>query len=340
MTTLAIDAMSGDLGLVATLPAAKAVLQQYPDVTLLLVGRQGEIENGLKQHDLSSGVNLQIRHAQEVVGMQDSPLFALRKKKNSSMRLAIDLVKTGEADACVSSGNTATLLATARFVLKTIPGIKRPAICAPLPRLQGHTRMLDLGANIDTQANILFQFGVMGALLIQCLEGRMRPSVGLLNIGTEDLKGNDTIKDAAKLFRQSDLNYVGFVEANEIYLGQVDLIVCDGFVGNVALKTSEGVVQMVMQFMQQEFNKNPLRKGVGLLAQPVLHSIRSRFDHRKYNGASLLGLKGTVVKSHGSADALGFRHAIEVAIDESRSELVSKIEAALSVAFERECPAS
>jgi glycerol-3-phosphate acyltransferase PlsX len=271
-----------------------------------------------------------VRGASEVVEMDDAPAYALRKKKDSSMRVAINLVSDGEADACVSAGNTGALMATARFVLKTIPGIERPAICGSLPKLHGHTHMLDLGANIDSPSEILFQFGLMGSLLIHCLGGPPNPSVGLLNIGVEEMKGNDTIKAAAELFRESDLNYKGFVEPDEIYIGDTDLIVCDGFVGNIALKASEGVAQMIMSTLKEEFNRSVLTKTAGLVAKPVLNSIKTRLDHRRYNGASLLGLRGTVVKSHGGVDSLGFQHAIEVALEEARKNLVTQIENALT----------
>jgi len=262
--------------------------------------------------------------------MDDTPAYALRKKKDSSMRVAINLVSDGEADACISAGNTGALMATARFVLKTIPGIERPAICASLPKLHGHTHMLDLGANIDSPSEILFQFGIMGNLLISCLGGPPNPSVGLLNIGVEEMKGSDTIRAAAELFRASNLNYKGFVEPDEIYIGDTDLIVCDGFVGNIALKASEGVAQMIMGTLKEEFNRNMATRAAGMVARPVLSAIKSRLDHRIYNGASLLGLRGTVVKSHGGMDSLGFQHAIEVALEEARENLVTQIENALT----------
>lgn len=322
--------MGGDFGLDATIPATIAVVDDDPNLTIVLVGKENEIRQKLGEH--SDHPRLEICHASETVTMDDLPAMSLRKKKDSSMRVAINLVSQGDTNACVSAGNTGALMATARFVLKTIPGIERPAICAALPKLNGYTHMLDLGANIDSPSDILFQFGLMGSLLINCLEGVSNPTVGLMNIGVEEVKGNDTIKAAADLFRQSDLNYVGFVEPNEIYLGKTDLIVCDGFIGNIALKASEGVAQMIMAALKEESTANVLAKISAMAASPMLNSIKKRLDHRHYNGASLLGLRGTVVKSHGGADSLGFKHAIKVAVEEVRKGLISQIENALTLA--------
>ncbi|MBX2867905.1 MAG: phosphate acyltransferase PlsX [Acidiferrobacterales bacterium] len=324
MIRLSIDAMGGDLGIDATVPASIAIASQNPDVELILVGDESQIAPTLESQ--SATANISVRHASEVVDMNDSPSFALRKKKDSSMRVAINLVNDGEANACISSGNTGALMATARFVLKTIPGIERPAICSALPKLSGFTYMLDLGANIDSRSDILFQFGMMGDILVQTLEGKSSPSIGLLNIGVEELKGNDTIKAAAELFRSSDLNYQGFVEPNDIYLGDTDLIVCDGFIGNIALKASEGVAQMILGVVRDEFTRTAYSKGAALISKPVLNSIKKRLDHRRYNGASLLGLRGSVVKSHGGSDAYGFENAIGVALEEVREDLVARIE--------------
>ncbi|MGI9317249.1 MAG: phosphate acyltransferase PlsX [bacterium] len=328
MINLSVDAMGGDHGLDATIPASINVVEKYSDVKVILVGDSQTIGARLSGHDLNGRVTVQ--SASEVVEMEDAPSYALRKKKDSSMRVAINLVKSGQANACISAGNTGALMATARFVLKTIPGIERPAICAALPKLNGFTYMLDLGANIDSPPEILFQFGLMGSRLITCLGGKQNPTVGLLNIGVEEMKGNETIKAAAEIFRNSELNYRGFVEPNEIYLGDTDLIVCDGFVGNIALKASEGVAQMIMDTLKEEFTRSLITKACGAFASPVLNSIKTRLDHRRYNGASLLGLRGTVVKSHGGTDHVGFQHAIEVAIEEVRKNLVSEIENSLS----------
>ncbi len=328
MINLSVDAMGGDHGLEATVPASIEVVERNPDVKVILVGDPQGIRARLGQKEVSG--RIEVQSASEVVDMEDSPAYALRKKKDSSMRVAINLVKAGAANACVSAGNTGALMATARFVLKTIPGIERPAICAALPKLNGFTYMLDLGANIDSPPEILFQFGLMGSRLISCLGGPADPTVGLLNIGVEEMKGNETIKAAAEMFRQSDLNYRGYVEPDEIYLGDTDLVVCDGFVGNIALKASEGVAQMIMGTLKEEFTSSLSSKMCGLFARPVLNSVKARLDHRRYNGASLLGLRGTVVKSHGGTDHVGFRHAIEVAIEEVRKNLVSEIENSLT----------
>ena len=328
MISLSVDAMGGDHGLDATVPASIKVVEKNPEIKIILVGDPQGIKARLGSygdHD-----RLAVKPATEVVEMEDAPSYALRKKKDSSMRVAINLVQTGEANACVSAGNTGALMATARFVLKTVPGIERPAICAALPKLNGFTYMLDLGANIDSPPEILFQFGLMGSRLITCLGGPQNPSVGLLNIGVEEMKGNETIKAAAEIFKNSGLNYRGFVEPNEIYLGDTDLVVCDGFVGNIALKASEGVAQMIMGTLKEEFTRNLVTKACGVFASPVLDSIKTRLDHRRYNGASLLGLRGTVVKSHGGTDHVGFQHAIEVAVEEVRKNLVREIENSLT----------
>ena len=331
MITISIDAMSGDRGLSATIPAALEIVARHAHVNLMLVGDPQQINRRLSSEGgRRAAERLQVVAASELVGMDESPASALRKKKDSSMRVAIDLVQQGRADACISSGNTGALLATARFVLKTIPGIDRPAICVGLPRMNGKTYVLDLGANVDSPAEILLQFGLMGSVLINCLEGKAAPTVGLLNIGVEDAKGNDAIKAAAELFKNSTLNYVGYTEADHIYAGDTDLIVCDGFVGNVALKATEGAAQMIMGAIREEFDRNFATRCSGLLAKPVLDSLRERLDHRRYNGASLLGLRGTVVKSHGSADAVGFRSAVEVGIQEVNKGLVRQIENVLT----------
>ncbi|TXH12564.1 MAG: phosphate acyltransferase PlsX, partial [Gammaproteobacteria bacterium] len=238
---------------------------------------------------------------------------------------AVNLVKQGEADACVSAGNTGALMAISRFVLKMLPGIDRPAICAVLPTLKGHVHVLDLGANVDCAPEHLLQFGIMGASLVAAVEHRDRPTVGLLNIGEEEIKGNDVVKRAAELLSESGLNFVGNVEGDGIYRGDADVVVCDGFVGNVALKTSEGLAQMLATFLRQEFSRSPLTKLAALVALPVVNRFKARVDHRRYNGASLLGLKGVVVKSHGSADAFAFRHALQRAADEARSGVLARI---------------
>ena len=330
MTTLSIDAMGGDHGLNATIPAAIEAIKVHADVKLVLVGEEKQISQKLDECGCQLDERITVYSASEVVAMDEQPGFALRRKKDSSMRVAIELVKEGVADACVSAGNTGALMATAKFVLRTIDGINRPAICGALPRPAGFTYMLDLGANVDTTPEMLLQFGIMGSQLIDCLSGHSNPSVGLLNIGVEERKGNECIKATAELFKSSNLNYVGYVEADKIYMGDTDLIVCDGVLGNVALKASEGVAQMIMAVVKEEFSRTTLRKGAALISKSVLNAIKYRLDHRHYNGASLLGLQGSVVKSHGGADWVGFLHAIEVALKEVKNGLVRQISQQLS----------
>jgi glycerol-3-phosphate acyltransferase PlsX len=257
--------------------------------------------------------------------MDESPALALRNKKDSSMRVAINLVKIGEADACVSAGNTGALMAISRFVLKMLPGIERPAICAPVPTINGHTHMLDLGANVDCTAEHLLQFGIMGSMLISAMEHKERPTVGLLNIGEEEIKGNEVVKAAGELLRNSGLNFIGNVEGDGIFKGEADVIVCDGFVGNVSLKTTEGLAQMLAASLRSEFKRNWLTKLAALAAMSVLNRFKRRFDHRRYNGAVLLGLKGISVKSHGSADELAFGNAISRAYDAAENRVVERI---------------
>jgi len=323
--TLAIDCMGGDHGPRVTVPAALAFLDAHPGDRLILVGRQGPIEEELKRARSAARDRLTVHHAAEVVAMDEPVRQALRNKKDSSMRVAISLVKTGAADACVSAGNTGALMAIARFVLKTLPGIDRPAIASVLPTMKGNTYMLDLGANVDCTPEHLLQFAVMGASLVAAVEHRERPSIGLLNIGEEAIKGNEVVKQAAELLRASGLNFVGNVEGDGIYRGAADVIVCDGFVGNVALKTSEGLAQMLGSFLREEFTRNILAKLSALVALPVIARFRRRVDHRRYNGATLLGLRGIVVKSHGSADGYAFQRAVERAAEEVRNEVLARI---------------
>ena len=323
--TVAIDAMGGDHGPHVTVPAALAYLKRDAEVNIVLVGLAEVIEAELQSLKASVTSRLRIHHASEVVTMDEPPALSLRNKKDSSMRVAINLVKTGEANACVSAGNTGALMAISRFVLKMLPGIERPAIAGMMPTLNGHTHVLDLGANVDCTANHLLQFAVMGAMLVSAVEHKESPTVGLLNIGEEDIKGNEVVKQAAELLRQSHLNFHGNVEGNDIYKGTTDVVVCDGFVGNVALKASEGLVQMLATFLRQEFKRNILTQLAGLIAYPVLSAFKKRLDHRRYNGASLLGLRGVVVKSHGSADSFAFQFAIERAVEEVRNGVLRRI---------------
>ncbi|MCL4471206.1 MAG: phosphate acyltransferase PlsX [Sulfuricella sp.] len=323
--TVAIDAMGGDHGPHVTVPAALEFLSRDAEVNIVLVGLTEAIEAELRACKTAVNPRLRIHHASEVVTMDDQPALVLRNKKDSSMRVAINLVKTGEANACVSAGNTGALMAISRFVLKMLPGIERPAIAAMLPTLNGHTHVLDLGANVDCTANHLLQFGIMGAMLVSAVEHKENPSIGLLNIGEEDIKGNDIVKQAAELLQQSHLNFYGNVEGHDIYKGTTDVVVCDGFVGNVALKASEGLVQMLGTFLRQEFKRNLLTRLAGLVAWPVISAFKKRLDHRRYNGASLLGLRGVVVKSHGSADSFAFQFAIERAVEEARNGVLRRI---------------
>ena len=320
--TIAIDCMGGDHGPNVTVPAALEFLSRNADARVILVGLEEKLR-AILPIPLSDRIVL--RHASEVVAMDEPPALALRNKKDSSMRVAINLVKEGEADACISAGNTGALMAISRFVLKMLPGIDRPAICAVLPTVKGHVHVLDMGANVDCSPEHLLQFGIMGAMLVAAVDHREQPTVGILNIGEEDIKGNEVVKQAAELLRNSGLNFIGNVEGDGVYKGEAEVVVCDGFVGNVALKTSEGLAQMLSTFLRQEFGRNLFTKLVALLALPVLKGFKRRVDHRRYNGASLLGLKGIVVKSHGSADAYGFRHAIERAAEEARGQVLSRI---------------
>ncbi len=322
--TVAVDAMSGDKGTGVIVDAVRQVLRARDDVSLLLVGDPEEISRHIGRDALPDG-RATIVEANQVVTMDDSVAVALRNKKQSSMRVAIDQVKSGRAGACVSSGNTSALMAVSKFVLKTVPGIDRPAICTTIPALNGHTHMLDLGANVDCSAEHLFQFAAMGSILAQAIDATPEPSVGLLNIGSEDIKGNLQVKEAAVLLAESNLNYIGFVEGNEIFTERADVVVCDGFVGNVSLKTSEGVARMVSHYMKEEFMRSPINKLIGLLAKPVLKSFGNRIDPRRYNGASLLGLKGVVIKSHGSADAIAFANAINIALLEIANDVPNMI---------------
>lgn len=325
MVTIALDAMGGDHGITVTVPAAITALAREPDLSLILVGRREDIETELKRHRVTHGERLRVHHASEIVGMDEPPVQALRGKKDSSVRIAINLVKSGDAQACVSAGNTGALMAIAKFVLKTLPGIDRPAIITTLPTIHGHVHVLDLGANVDCTPEHLLQFAIMGSILVSAVEGKATPRIGLLNVGAEDIKGNETVKRANELLRASSLNYCGYIEGDEIYTGSADVIVCDGFVGNVALKTSEGLARMITHFMRQEFTRNFMTRFAGLVALPVLRAFHRRVDPRRYNGATLIGLTGTVIKSHGGADALAFEHAIGEALTEVRNQVPQRI---------------
>jgi len=329
--TLAIDCMGGDHGPSVTVPAAIDFLRRDPDCSVILVGRQEDLlpllGNALQQF----GARLAVRHASEEVAMDEPIATALRNKKDSSMRVAAELVKSGEAQAALSAGNTGALMAISRFVLKTLPGIDRPAIASIVPTLNGYTYMLDLGANVDCLPEHLLQFGIMGSMLFSALEHKENPSIGLLNIGEEAIKGNEVVKRAGELLRESGLNFYGNIEGDDIYKGTVDLVVCDGFVGNVTLKASEGLARMMSAALREELNRNLLTRLAALIALPVLNAFKRRFDPRRYNGASLLGLKGIVVKSHGSADVVAFVCALERAAEAARNRLPEQIAARMAL---------
>jgi glycerol-3-phosphate acyltransferase PlsX len=323
--------MGGDHGPHVTVPAALAFQARHPDVDIVLVGLADAVQGALRARGARAGARLRVHPASEVVGMDEPPAQALRFKKDSSMRVAVNLVKAGGADACVSAGNTGALMAISRFVLKTLPGIDRPAIATVLPNMKGgYTYVLDLGANVDCTAEQLMQFGVMGAMLVAAVEHKERPTVGLLNIGVEDIKGNETVKRAAELLRESGLNFSGNVEGDDIYKGTTDVVVCDGFVGNVLLKASEGVATMIVGFLRQEFTRTPWNMLAAWMAKPVRKALRARMDPGKYNGASLLGLKGIVIKSHGSADAYAFGQALERALEEVENSVPQRIAAQMA----------
>jgi phosphate acyltransferase len=327
-TIIALDAMSGDHGPETVVSAATFIAGQYPHLQLILVGDQATLEALIGKQAVPAEVRqrLSLQHASQVVTMEDPLGQALRLKKDSSMRVAIDLVKQGKAQACVSAGNTGALMATARFVLKMITGIDRPAICCALPALQGHTFMMDLGANVDCSSEHLYQFALMGSVLVKAIDGIEAPRIGLLNIGSEEIKGNDVIKQASQLLSNSSLNYVGYIEGNEIFSNKVDVVVTDGFAGNVSLKSVEGMARMIAAYLRSEFERTPLTRIAGLIALPVLKAFRRRIDPRRYNGASLLGLQGIVVKSHGSADKVAFANAIKIAMLEVEHNVTAVID--------------
>jgi glycerol-3-phosphate acyltransferase PlsX len=325
--TIAVDAMGGDHGLPVTIPACVKAVKKNPRLHLVLVGKKTEIERHLKQHGISirptPHPQLSIVHASEVVDMDELPSHAMRNKKDSSMRIAINLVKEGKAQACVSAGNTGALMATARFVLKTLPGIDRPAIIAEMPTHVGRTRVIDLGANVDSCAEHLFQFAVMGSALIQAVDKKPQPKIGVLNIGVEEIKGNDQVKRTAHMLSECGLmNYVGYVEGNDFYSGEVDLVVCDGFVGNVALKASEGLARVMLAILKESFTRNWFLKCIAILAMPALKHLKKRMDPARYNGATLLGLNGIVIKSHGGATEKAFLYAVEEAACQVQHDVI------------------
>jgi glycerol-3-phosphate acyltransferase PlsX len=323
MITIAVDCMGGDHGPRVTLPACRHFLDRHDDVHLLLVGLPASLNE-------FSHLRATVVPASEIVEMDDSLEVALRRKKDSSMRVAVQQVKDGAAQAAVSAGNTAALMAISRYVLKTLDGIDRPAIAGQIPNAKGYaTTVLDMGANVDCTAEHLLQFAMMGSALVSVLSDDDNPTVGLLNIGEEAIKGNEVIKKAGELLRSAskagDLNFYGNVEGNDIFKGTADIVVCDGFVGNVALKTSEGLATMIVDFLKMEFSRNIFTKMAAIAAYPIISALKKRMDHRRYNGGALLGLRGLVFKSHGSADELAFEYALMRAYDAARNNLLDRV---------------
>ena len=333
---IALDAMGGDFGPEVVIPAAAKILSRRKLLSIILVGDEERLRSCAQKHGIKLDDRLTIQHASEVVEMHDEPALAMRKKKDSSMRVAINLVHDGRADAIVSAGNTGALMATARFVLKTLPGIDRPAICTTIPSKNGHTHMLDLGANVDCSAEHLFQFAVMGSVLTEAIDNVESPRVGLLNIGSEAMKGNAQVKAADEYLADAPLNYIGFVEGDDIYSEKVDVVVCDGFVGNISLKTAEGVAKLISYYMKEEFKRGLYNKLAGLVALPVLKAFKKRIDPGAYNGASLLGLKGIVIKSHGGADVNAYTNAIEIAVLEVQKSVPQQIQQHIQPLLERQ----
>ncbi|MCP0914399.1 MULTISPECIES: phosphate acyltransferase PlsX [Legionella] len=324
--TIAIDAMGGDHGLDVVIPACARAVRNNPGLKLLLVGDEDQVNKHLKKQGMFGNKQFSVVHASEVVAMDELPSHALRNKKDSSMRVAINLVKEGRAQACVSAGNTGALMATARFVLKTLPGIDRPAIIAELPTRKGKTRVIDLGANVDSCAEHLFQFAIMGSALIQAVDNIPKPKIGLLNIGVEEIKGNDQVKRTAHMLAECKvMNYVGYVEGDQFYSGEVDLVVCDGFVGNATLKASEGLAKLMLAVLKESFTRNWLTKLAGLIARPALSHLKKHMDPARYNGASMLGLNGIVIKSHGGASEMAFQFAIEEAVLQVKNNVVDLV---------------
>ena len=324
MITIAVDCMGGDHGPRVTLPACRNFLDGHADAQLFLVGLPDSLRG-------FSHLRAKIVVASQVVGMDDPLEVALRRKKDSSMRVAIQQVKDGAAQAVVSAGNTAALMAISRYLLKTLDGIDRPAIAGQIPNAKGQaTTVLDMGANVDCSAEHLLQFAVMGSALVSVLSGNENPTVGLLNIGEEAIKGNEVIKKAGELLRTAskagDFNFYGNVEGNDIFKGTADIVVCDGFVGNVALKASEGLATMIVDFLKIEFSRNIFTKIAAIAAYPIISALKKRTDHRRYNGGALLGLRGLVFKSHGSADELAFEYALKRAYDAARNNLLDRVQ--------------
>lgn len=333
---LSIDAMGGDHGPQVVVPAALQVLRAYPDLHITFVGDESVLSPLLKRRGKDVTARWLVHHASEQVAMDELPSSALRNKKDSSMRVAINLVKEGLVDACISAGNTGALMATARFVLKTLPGIDRPAIITRFPTAtKKNVRILDLGANIDSKAQHLYQFAVMGTILTQAMSSIDKPTVGLLNVGEEEIKGNEQVRETAELLSQSDfVNFIGYVEGGDIFKGKVDVVVCDGFVGNIMLKSVEGMAKLIGQFTREEYRRGIYSKLAGLISLPVLKRMRDRIDPRHHNGATFIGVNGIVIKSHGSAGVVAFKAAIEEAVLEIEKNIPERIREKLSQALE------
>ena len=335
--TIALDMMSGDHGGSSSVPAAIESIEKFDDMFLILVGDQDKINPLISDKiKILENTRYKILHTKESINMDDEIISAIRGKKKSSMRLGINAVKNKDADACVSAGNTGALMALSKIILKTIPGIDRPAICGSLPTKSGQFHMLDLGANVECSAKHLYQFSLMGSALVQSLELNNKPVIGLLNIGSEEFKGNDTIKSAGQLISKSNLNYAGFVEGDDMFSGKFDVVVADGFAGNIALKSIEGVAKVISHFIKTEFTKNIFTKLSALVSLPVMKSVKQKVDPRKYNGASLVGLQGVVVKSHGGADSYAFSQAINTAYYEVKNQLLHKIESLIQTELSNE----
>ena len=335
MKSIALDAMGGDHGPKVVMPAAKQAILNFSDVELILVGDQEKLNAELEKYQLAQEKRIKIHHASQVVTMDEKPAHALKKKKDSSMRVAINLVKSQTVQACVSAGNTGALMATSKYVLKTISGISRPAICTLLPTMRGHSLMLDLGANVECTPDQLLQFALMGSVLSSSVDGIKKPTIGLLNIGSEAIKGNETIKAASKLISDTELNFHGFIEGDDIYKGTVDVVVTDGFVGNVSLKTGEGLASLFNHVLKQQFKNNWYSKLAAIIALPVLNAVRKILDPGQYNGASLLGLNGIVIKSHGSADINSYFNAIKIAVIEIDKNVPKRISIELDTYFKQ-----
>ena len=320
-TIIAVDAMGGDGGPKIIMPSLREFILENKDIRIKVFGDKDILSEHSKNFEEYIASQVEIIHTKEKVLSDDSPSHALRHKKKSSMSMAIQAVKNNEASACVSAGNTGALMAISRFILGTLDGIDRPAIESMLPSLNGHTHVLDLGANVDCKAEHLYQFAVMGSVISMILDDKDNPSVGLLNVGQEVIKGNIQVKEAHDLLKSSTLNYVGFVEGDDIFCGNIDVIVCDGFIGNIALKTSEGIAKFISSTLKDEFKKNVFTKIAGISSTKVLNSFKKVIDPRRYNGASLIGLKGIIIKSHGGADSFAFNNSLRIALKEVNKDV-------------------